>query len=81
MKMTWLMFMVFLSGCADLSPKARHQYWLAEMNAQVGKNVFDCEGVERCLRYRGDALFQGDRLLENGNREAMYFMPYRETPK
>ena len=81
MRMAGLLFLMYLSGCADLSPQARNQYWLSEMQAQVGRNVFDCKGDGRCLRYRGDSLFQGDRILINGNKEAAYFMPYRKQPK
>lgn len=81
MKIAWLIFLLFLLGCAELSPKTRHQYWLIEMDRQVGKSVFDCKGNGRCLRYRGDFLFQGDRVLSNGNKEAAYFMTYRKNPK
>lgn len=81
MKILYLIFFLVLLSCADLSPKTRHQYWLAEMEKQVGKSVFNCEGDGRCLRYRGDSLFQGDSVLSNGNREASYYMAYRKYPK
>lgn len=81
MKIAWLFFLIFLSGCANLSPKTRQQYWLMEMEKQIGKSVFDCKGDGKCLRYRGDSLFQGDRVLSTGNKEAAYFMPYRQYPK
>jgi hypothetical protein len=81
MKIVALFFLLFLSGCANLSPKTRHHIWLVEMEGQVGKSVFDCKGDRKCLRYRGDSLFQGDSVLSNGNKEAAYFMPYRKYPK
>lgn len=81
MKISILIFIFLSSGCANLNPKTRHQHWLIEMERQVGKSVFNCEGNGRCLRYRGDSLFQGDSILSNGNKEAAYYMPYRKYPK
>jgi hypothetical protein len=70
---------LFLSGCfyslagIDMSFEGRHKMWLEDMRKVIGKNMFTCESGVRCFQYRGQgSLFQGDTLLENGNKEASY---------
>ena len=71
-------FCLFLSGCAlfvDLSEGARHQIWVEDMLRNVGqKNMYDC--LYWICKDRSDLrLFEGDKLLSNGNLEARYRWP------
>ena len=63
---------LLLSGCVlfvDVSPEARHKWWIEKMESQIGKgNMHDCR-LWICLK-RKENLFLGDRALPNGNFEA-----------
>ena len=70
----------FLSGCAlfeDISPQNRHSYWLASMRNEVGRSIFNCDTHRRCRQN----LFHSEITLENGNKEAVFFMPHRKEPR
>ncbi len=79
MKIFALLPALFLSGCfyglmgIDMSVKGRHKMWIESMQRMVGQNISACDHDGRCYQYRGKgSLFQGEALLENGNREASY---------
>lgn len=76
-----VMFLSFLlAGCAmfeDISPENRHKYWVASLQAEIGKSIFNCDGHRRCKQ----VFYKGEKLLENGNKEAEFFMPHRKGPR
>ena len=77
MRVILLGLSLFLSGCAlfdDISPTNRHSYWLASMRNEVGRSIFNCDTHRRCRQN----LFHSEITLENGNKEAAFFMPHRK---
>lgn len=61
----------------DISPENRHRYWLTSLQVEIGKSIFNCNGNRRCRRI----FFDSEKTLENGNKEAAFFMPHRNGPR
>lgn len=79
MKILPVIFLLLLSGCFyrvagfDMSVEGRHGIWVHLMKKKIGESVFQCPPAGGCYQDRGPgSLFQGDTLLENGNKEAAY---------
>jgi hypothetical protein len=87
--MTRFMFLIAsslaLSGCfyglagIDMSFEGRHKRWVEYAQKSVGKNIFNCIDSSPCYQYRGsNGRFEGDKVLDNGNVEAAYFLSPRK---